>query len=69
MHNAYTLIDPSLSVDFIPNLGDEAVLMVYLEGLTVGCSLFKCTESKSWVWRGRRWVCARAREGRGISLE
>lgn len=24
MHNAYTLIDPSLSVDFIPNSGDEA---------------------------------------------
>lgn len=69
MHNAYTLIDPSLSVDFIPNPGDEPVAVVYPEGLIVGCSLFKCTESKPWVWRGRRWVCVGRREGRGISLE
>lgn len=52
MHNAYTLIDPSLSVDFIPNSEDEAVAGVYPEGLIVGYSLFKCTESKPWVWRG-----------------
>lgn len=69
MHHVCTLIDPSLSVDKIPYPEDEAVTVIYFEGLTVGFSLFKCTESKSWVWRGRRWVCVSGREEKGISVE
>lgn len=69
MHHVCTLIDPSLSVDKIPNPEDEAVAVVYFEGLIVGCSLFKCTERKSWVWRGRRWVCIAGGEEWGISVE